>query len=212
MIVCVRRTACAQRFISPATSSGHLHEQRIAMERQLQVPLVVERHRRRPGRARLRRRTSSRRRQTAGRTRRCGCFARRGASRLGGRPGALDPLALKICGNRAADELAVARILHPNLCAADQASRVEKPTAAVLCLERSRRRPSAPGHHRAPIVVESRQGFERTKPPQACRCPARSPDVSAEFQLAHSASLYPMAPRFVHIRATGRSHAAVSSQ
>ena len=63
---------------------GDLQEHRVAVDGQLEVALVVQRHRRRPGRARPRRRTSSRRRRTAARRRRCGCSFR--PARLAWRP------------------------------------------------------------------------------------------------------------------------------
>ena len=80
-----RRSPVAQSFISAATCSATVRNTASRWNRQLQVPLIVERHRRRPGRARPRRRTSSRRRPTAARRRRCGCSS--GGRARGAPPG-----------------------------------------------------------------------------------------------------------------------------
>ena len=87
----------------------------------------------RPGRARPRRRTSSRRRRTAARRRRCECCLDRCVGARGG-AGALNPLALEICRNLAADKLALASVANLDRGAADDGLRIEEADALASAL------------------------------------------------------------------------------
>ena len=109
---------------------GDLEEDRVAVDGQFQVALVVERHRRD-----LAERILAVEHPAVGaREQRVGDvaqsrFDRR--ARPGGRAGALNPLPAKIAGDLAADELAVPGVLHCDLRARDDRLRIEERHAAV---------------------------------------------------------------------------------
>ena len=75
-------------------------------------------------------------------------------------PGALNPLALEIGGNRAAGELAVARLLDCQIRARDLRRRIEeRDSLPVACARGPARDPR--GHDGAAVGVEVREGLER---------------------------------------------------
>ena len=79
--------------------------------------------------------------------------------RLGGGPGALNPLALQIGRDLTALEVAIAGVLNPDVGARDQRLGVQE--SDTLAGVRSRLPPrNALGHEFAPVTVERRQDFQ----------------------------------------------------
>src|SRR5205085_2580008 len=78
---------------------------------------------------------------------------------LCGRPGALDPLTLKILWNLTADKGAVARLLNLDLCSSDRGLGIEESNPLLVL------RPPCPPfdaccHHSFAIRIQIRQGFQ----------------------------------------------------
>ena len=138
---------------------GHLQEHRVAANRQLEVALVVQRHRRH-----LAERVFAVEHPPVGAgQQRVGDVAEaavRRRARPCGRPGALDPLALQVGRNLAADEGAVARVLNLDQRPRNVGVRIEELDAVLLA--RPRRSPADPvRHHLFAVVVERRQLVKR---------------------------------------------------
>src|SRR3954468_3185261 len=137
---------------------GDSQEYRIAREGQLQVALVVERHRRhlaervlavehpavRAGEERIRDVADA---------------AFDWCARPGGRPGPLNPLAPQVFWDRAPCEVTVARVLNRDPCAwNDRVGSEERDPLVVACARRPSR--DARGHYCVWLPVQRRQGLE----------------------------------------------------
>ena len=138
---------------------GDFEEHGVAVDGQLQVALVVERHRRD-----LAERVLAVEHPAVGaREQRVGDVAQGRFDRRawpGCRAGALNPLPAKIAGDLAADELALPGVLHFDLRARDDRLRIEERHA--LPIAHARRTPGdARLHHCLAFGVERRQRRER---------------------------------------------------
>ena len=161
------KNRCAHWFISPATSLGDVQEQRIAMDRQLQVALVVERHRRQ-----LAERVLAVEHPAVGAgQQRVGDVADAALDRaaaLGAGPGALNPLRLQVGGNLAAGEAAGARVRDADVGPRNRGVRVEKRRCAAWSA-RARRgarcgRPSPPcGRRRTARALRAPRALRRSR-------------------------------------------------
>ena len=137
-------------------------------DRQLQVALVVERHRRD-----LAERVFAVEHPAVGaREQRVGDVAQarleRGA-RLGGRAGALDPLALEVGRDVAAVEAAGAGVADADLVPRMSASGSRKPMRRVRRCARSSRRAIRAAIRPSAVAVERRQGVAGRRAPPGCR-------------------------------------------
>ena len=146
---------CAHWFISPATSSATRRKTWVPGDRELEVALVVERHGidLPEGVLAIEHPAVGARQQRVGDVAQAALRAR---PRLGGGPGALDPLALQIGRDLAPLEVAVAGVLNPDARARDQRLGVEEGDALPAALPRQPPR-DAPCHQLAPVTVERRQ-------------------------------------------------------
>ena len=151
----------AQWFISAGDLLRGSQEHRIVMNRQLQIALIVERHRRQ-----LTERILAVEHPAVGARQQCvrdvadallDCGARFGAG-----TGTLNPLALQIARNRRAGKCAVTRLLHRDRGARNGRRRIEE--AQALPVPRARVSARNPrGHHRLAIAVKRRQRIERAE-------------------------------------------------
>ena len=137
---------------------GHVHEHRVAVDRELEIALVVQRHR-----GDLAEGVFAVEHPAVGaRQQRVGDVADAGIERcagLGGRAGALNPLAAKVARNLAPDERAVARLLDGEGRAWNRRLRIEEGNR--LALPGARGAPlDAPGHDGLPVCVERGEGLE----------------------------------------------------
>ena len=162
---------------------GGRHEHRIAVDGQLEVPLVVQRHRRQLAQRVLAVEHPAVR---AGQQR-VGDVADAvvgGRIRPRRRPGALDPLTTKVCGDVAADEAAGARVGDRDARPRDDGLRVEE--GDPLAISGSRETPIDPGrHHGLPIGVQGSkrlEGVQRFPGEDVLVCPL---EAASDLQRGH---------------------------
>ena len=148
---------CAHWFISAATSSATRKKTRVPGDRELEVALVIERHGidLPEGILAIEHPAVGARQERVGGVAKAAFHAR---PRLGGGPGALDPLALQIGRDLAPLEVAVPGVLNPDARTRDQRLGVEESDALPAVLPRQPPR-DAPCHQFAPVTVERHQNL-----------------------------------------------------
>ena len=173
---------CAHLFISPATCSATFSEHGIAMDGQLEVALVVQRH----GRDLAERVLAVEHPAVGARQQRVrdvadAVFHRRIRLRRG--TGALNPLALEVLGNLGADESAGAGVLNLDLGSPDGGLRVEE--SDPLLVSSPRRPPlDASRHHGFPIGIQTSQGFQSSHGFRGENVRVGVLEVASDFQLS----------------------------
>ena len=173
--------------------AGDVQEQRIVMKRQLQVALVVERHR-----PQLAERVLAVEHPAVGAgqqgVRDVADAALDRAAAFGAGPGPLNPLTAQVGGNLTAREPAGARVRDADVGPRNPGVRVEKvdslpgPRALVAARETA-------GHDRLAFVVERHQHFERHERFGGQDIVVVADHVSSEFQLTHAISPLPFVAR-----------------
>ena len=137
---------------------GRAHEDLVAMDRQLEIPLIVERHRRQLSEGVF----AVEHPPVGARQQRVGDVADAlvgGHARSRRGTGSLNPLTLQVRGNLASDERAGASVLHPNTRPWNLGRWIEERDA--LATARACVAPrDTPGHDGLAIVIERRQRMQ----------------------------------------------------
>ena len=163
---------------------GRTHEHRIAREGELQVPLVVQRHR--PD---LAERVLAVEHPAVGageqRIRDVADAGLDRGIRLGGRTGPLDPLALQVVRDLASLEVAAPGVRDGDIRARDDRIRIEEPDRLPVA-RTSGAAPDTGGHRRLALHVERRQDFKGGKHFWRVHIVVNTGEVTADTDLAHS--------------------------
>ena len=165
---------------------GRAHEDRVAGEGELQVPLVVERHR--PD---LAERVLAVEHPAVGaREQRVRDVADAGLDRgvwPGGGSGPLDPLALEVVRDLAPLEVAGPRVRDADGGARDDRTRIEEPDWLPVA-RTGGAPPDAGGHRSLPLDLERRQDFKGGKHLWRVDIVVDTREIAADTDLAHRAS------------------------
>ena len=178
---------CPEETLSPLVHFagnlfGNLHEHGIAMDGQLEVSLVVQRHRRDlPQRVFSVEHPAVRAREESVRDISDAVFERR--IRLCRGAGALNPLTLEVLRNLASDKAAVARILDLDLCSRDGGLRVQESNPLLVSSSR-RSSLDASRHHCFPIRIQTSQGFQSRYGFRSENIRVDAFEVASDFQLS----------------------------